>query len=90
MRTRPALDFRRIASLPPYVFAVTDQLKLELRRAGDAVTVQDTGGRVFATGLAAADAAAIGRAAGRRSDESGLAEAVHRDYLVLHGDRGLP
>ena len=31
------LDFRRIGSLPPYVFAVTDQLKLELRRAGEDV-----------------------------------------------------
>ncbi len=28
------MDFRRVSSLPPYVFAVTEQLKLELRRAG--------------------------------------------------------
>ena len=28
------MEFRRVPSLPPYVFAVTEQLKLELRRAG--------------------------------------------------------
>ncbi len=28
------MEFRRVSSLPPYVFAVTEQLKLELRRAG--------------------------------------------------------
>ena len=32
-----AMQFRRVPSLPPYVFAVTEQLKLELRRAGDDV-----------------------------------------------------
>ena len=31
------MQFRRVPSLPPYVFAVTEQLKLELRRAGDDV-----------------------------------------------------
>ena len=31
------MDFRRVPSLPPYVFAVTEQLKLELRRAGEDV-----------------------------------------------------
>ena len=31
------MDFRRVPSLPPYVFAVTEQLKLELRRAGSDV-----------------------------------------------------
>ena len=31
------MDFRRVSSLPPYVFAVTEQLKLELRRAGEDV-----------------------------------------------------
>jgi alanine-synthesizing transaminase len=31
------MEFRRVPSLPPYVFAVTDQLKLELRRAGEDV-----------------------------------------------------
>src|SRR5919204_313033 len=30
-------ELRRIGALPPYVFAVTDQLKLELRRAGEDV-----------------------------------------------------
>src|SRR3989440_11426680 len=37
MRTRPSPELRRIGALPPYVFAVTDQLKLELRRAGEDV-----------------------------------------------------
>lgn len=32
---RPPLDFRRIGSLPPYVFATIDRLKLEARRRGD-------------------------------------------------------
>ena len=31
------MEFRRVPSLPPYVFAVTDQLKLELRRGGEDV-----------------------------------------------------
>ena len=31
------MEFRRVPSLPPYVFAVTEQLKLELRRAGSDV-----------------------------------------------------
>jgi alanine-synthesizing transaminase len=31
------VEFRRIQSLPPYVFAATDRLKLELRRAGEDV-----------------------------------------------------
>jgi alanine-synthesizing transaminase len=31
------MDFRRIPSLPPYVFAEIDRLKLELRRAGEDV-----------------------------------------------------
>jgi alanine-synthesizing transaminase len=31
------MEFRRIAGLPPYVFAATDRLKLELRRAGEDV-----------------------------------------------------
>ena len=31
------MEFRRVSSLPPYVFAVTEQLKLELRRAGEDV-----------------------------------------------------
>ena len=31
------LEFRRIGGLPPYVFAVIDQLKIELRRAGEDV-----------------------------------------------------
>jgi alanine-synthesizing transaminase len=30
-------EFRRVPDLPPYVFAATDQLKLELRRAGEDV-----------------------------------------------------
>jgi alanine-synthesizing transaminase len=37
MATRSALEFRRVIDLPPYVFATTDRLKLELRRAGDDV-----------------------------------------------------
>jgi alanine-synthesizing transaminase len=35
--TEFGLEFRRIGSLPPYVFAAIDQLKLELRRAGEDV-----------------------------------------------------
>jgi alanine-synthesizing transaminase len=31
------VEFRRIGELPPYVFAVTDRLKLDLRRAGEDV-----------------------------------------------------
>ncbi len=31
------IEFRRVTELPPYVFAQTDQLKLELRRAGEDV-----------------------------------------------------
>ncbi len=31
----PPLDFRRIGSLPPYVFATIDRLKLEARRRGE-------------------------------------------------------
>src|SRR5579883_2414099 len=31
------MEFRRITNLPPYVFATVDQLKIELRRAGDDV-----------------------------------------------------
>ena len=31
------MEFRRVPSLPPYVFTITDQLKLELRRAGEDV-----------------------------------------------------
>jgi alanine-synthesizing transaminase len=31
------MEFRRIGALPPYVFAVTDRLKLELRRSGEDV-----------------------------------------------------
>jgi alanine-synthesizing transaminase len=31
------VEFRRIGELPPYVFAVTDKLKLDLRRAGEDV-----------------------------------------------------
>jgi alanine-synthesizing transaminase len=30
-------DFRRVPDLPPYVFAATDQLKLDLRRSGEDV-----------------------------------------------------
>jgi glutamate 5-kinase len=56
-------------------------------RAGDAVTICGPDGVPFAKGLAAADAAELRRAAGRRSSEAGLAEAVHRDYLAVHGDR---
>ena len=56
-------------------------------RAGDTVTICGPDGTPFARGLAAADAADLRRAAGRRSSEAGLAEAVHRDYLAVHGDR---
>jgi alanine-synthesizing transaminase len=35
--SRPALEFRRIGSLPPYVFATINDLKAELRRAGEDV-----------------------------------------------------
>jgi alanine-synthesizing transaminase len=37
LATERGLEFRRIGHLPPYVFAVIDQLKLELRRAGEDV-----------------------------------------------------
>jgi alanine-synthesizing transaminase len=33
----PLPDFRRVPDLPPYVFAATDELKRELRRAGEDV-----------------------------------------------------
>jgi alanine-synthesizing transaminase len=32
--SRPALEFRRIGSLPPYVFATINELKADLRRSG--------------------------------------------------------
>jgi alanine-synthesizing transaminase len=35
--TKPAFEFRRVVDLPPYAFAKTDALKLELRRAGEDV-----------------------------------------------------
>jgi glutamate 5-kinase len=57
--------------------------------AGDAVTVCGPDGTPFARGLASIDSATLARAAGRRSDAAGVAEAIHRDYLVLHGDRVL-
>jgi len=31
----PAMEFRRITSLPPYVFTIIDNLKVEARRAGE-------------------------------------------------------
>ena len=31
------MEFRRVSELPPYVFAVTNDLKLQLRRAGEDV-----------------------------------------------------
>ena len=37
METKSAREFRRVIDLPPYVFARTDALKLELRRAGEDV-----------------------------------------------------
>ena len=55
-------------------------------RAGDAVQIRGSDGAPFATGLVSADAAALRAAAGKRSSASGVTEAVHRDYLVLHGD----
>src|SRR4029450_7810962 len=36
-RTVRAMEFRRIPDLPPYVFAAVDELKRELRRAGEDV-----------------------------------------------------
>jgi alanine-synthesizing transaminase len=36
-RTESRREFRRIQSLPPYVFATVDRLKLDLRRAGEDV-----------------------------------------------------
>src|SRR6476469_6626730 len=35
--TVPAMEFRRINGLPPYVFGVIDSLKMEARRAGEDV-----------------------------------------------------
>jgi len=37
VRTKSALEFRRVVDLPPYAFAKTDALKIELRRAGEDV-----------------------------------------------------
>ncbi len=37
MRTKSAFEFRRVVDLPPYAFAKTDALKLELRQAGEDV-----------------------------------------------------
>jgi alanine-synthesizing transaminase len=37
MSTKQAFELRRVVDLPPYVFATTDTLKLELRRAGEDV-----------------------------------------------------
>jgi alanine-synthesizing transaminase len=37
MKMKSALEFRRVIDLPPYVFAQTDALKLELRQAGEDV-----------------------------------------------------
>jgi glutamate 5-kinase len=81
---RRALEHGGASLLPVGVTAVSGRF-----RAGDAVTVCDPAGVAFARGLAAADSATLARALGRRSDLAGVAEAIHRDYLVLHGDRGL-
>ncbi len=37
MISRPQIEFRRVGNLPPYVFAHINELKLELRRAGEDV-----------------------------------------------------
>jgi glutamate 5-kinase len=55
--------------------------------AGDAVALCGLDGEEFGKGLAAVDASTLRKAAGRRSGETSVREAVHRDYLVLYGDR---
>ena len=81
------MEFRRVPSLPPYVFAVTEQLKLELRRAGDDVIDLGFGNPdlAFPTGR--------GREAGRGSREAAqpplLGESRHPE--AAQGDlRPLP
>jgi alanine-synthesizing transaminase len=49
------MQFRRVPSLPPYVFAVTEQLKLELRRAGEDVVDLGFGNPDLASPPAAVD-----------------------------------
>src|SRR5918997_6976629 len=49
------MEFRRVPSLPPYVFAVTEQLKLELRRAGEDVIDLGFGNPDVASPAAAVD-----------------------------------
>jgi glutamate 5-kinase len=56
--------------------------------SGDAVALCGLAGDEFGKGLASADAGALRRSAGRRSHEAGVAEAVHRDNLVVYGNRG--
>jgi anti-anti-sigma regulatory factor len=40
------MEFRRIDSLPPYVFTIIDTLKIEARRAGGEATLVALPGRV--------------------------------------------
>jgi glutamate 5-kinase len=78
---RRALLERGTSLLPAGVRDVTGDFD-----EGDAVDIAGPDGRVFARGLAAADADALRAAAGRRSSElpAGVPhEAVHRDDLVL-------
>jgi glutamate 5-kinase len=77
---RRALETGGASLLPVGVTAVDGAFA-----AGDSVRICGPDGVEFATGLASLDAAEIRRLAGRREVE----EAVHRDYLVVHGSRGL-
>jgi alanine-synthesizing transaminase len=49
------MEFRRVPSLPPYVFAAVEQLKLELRRAGEDVIDLGFGNPDLASPAAAVD-----------------------------------
>ena len=82
------MEFRRVPSLPPYVFAVTEQLKLELRRAGEDVIDLGFGNPDLAS------PPAVGREAGRGGreaaqppllGESRHPEAAQRDLRPVPG-----
>jgi glutamate 5-kinase len=75
---RLALERDGASLLPVGITAVEGRFN-----AGDAVLVVGRDGTAIAKGLAAADAATLRRAAGRRSPEAGMVEAVHRDDMAV-------
>jgi glutamate 5-kinase len=78
---RAALVDRGTSLLPAGVRAVEGEFE-----EGATLEVADLGGRVFARGMAAADAPVLRRTAGRRTNElppDVAHEAIHRDDLVL-------